>query len=210
MALQGTHIRFALDLKEKYQVENLEKYIVGCTYPDTRYMTKIKRELTHPADYRQWDLKEKDDFEKGWYSHLLADDLQNISFRQHFPEIFEGEEIHAGSETWIAVTALKALQDMDDVGKFDIVGNLANLEAIEARNNEDPNILKAFYQMLNDSYKTNHPSIDDYYKGWKTLGMDNQLANAIYGKTTQFMADENSMGKIREIYPSMIKRALEI
>ena len=38
MALEATHIRFAYDLKEKYKITDLEKYISGLIYPDSRYI----------------------------------------------------------------------------------------------------------------------------------------------------------------------------
>ncbi len=50
MSLEATHIRFALDLKDKYRVQAIEKYISGTTYPDSRYVTKIDRGLTHNDD----------------------------------------------------------------------------------------------------------------------------------------------------------------
>lgn len=41
MALEGTHIRFALDVGDKYNIKDLGKYISGTLYPDSRYITGI-------------------------------------------------------------------------------------------------------------------------------------------------------------------------
>jgi hypothetical protein len=41
MALEASHIRFALDLKEKFKVNNVQKYVYGTTYPDTRVLTRM-------------------------------------------------------------------------------------------------------------------------------------------------------------------------
>ena len=51
MALEATHMRFALDLKNKYQVRNIKKYIVGTIYPDSRYLSGIDRTLTHSENF---------------------------------------------------------------------------------------------------------------------------------------------------------------
>ena len=74
MALEATHIRFALDLKDKYQVKDLEKYISGTIYPDSRYVSEIGRELTHPKDYLDWDIFAVDDFKKGFEIAGKGDD----------------------------------------------------------------------------------------------------------------------------------------
>lgn len=47
MSLGATHIRFALDLRDRYQVQDIEKYLSGTIYSDSRYVTKIDRNLTH-------------------------------------------------------------------------------------------------------------------------------------------------------------------
>lgn len=51
MALEASHIRFALDLKDKYSIQDVQKLVSGTVYPDSRYATKIDRQLTHPQDF---------------------------------------------------------------------------------------------------------------------------------------------------------------
>ena len=68
MALQATHIKFALDLQAKYNVKNLEKYISGANYPDSRFLTGVGREKTHDLD--SLELLDSD-FKKGWHNHLI-------------------------------------------------------------------------------------------------------------------------------------------
>lgn len=43
MPLEATHIRFALDLLNKYKIKNIDQYIAGAVYPDSHYITGIKK-----------------------------------------------------------------------------------------------------------------------------------------------------------------------
>src|SRR5690242_13526073 len=131
MALEATHIRYALDVKDKYEVRDIEKYVSGAIYPDSRYITKIDRHLTHPEDFMSWDVLELEDFRKGWYVHLLYDAIQGKVFRIKFPEIVATDILAHGDEQWIKRTALKVLQDLDDVKNFDIVTYLPYLDYVE-------------------------------------------------------------------------------
>ena len=50
MAFTATHIKFALDFKDKYDIKDLSHYLSGAIYPDSRYVTGIDRNLTHNSD----------------------------------------------------------------------------------------------------------------------------------------------------------------
>ena len=50
MGLEATHIRFALDLKEDLDAKDLNKYLSGAIYPDSRHVTKLERKVTHNFD----------------------------------------------------------------------------------------------------------------------------------------------------------------
>lgn len=41
MALEATHLRFALDLLPKLEVKDINDYLAGSIYPDSRYTTGI-------------------------------------------------------------------------------------------------------------------------------------------------------------------------
>ena len=51
MALEATHIRFAFDLKDVYDVSDIDAFVSGSIYPDSRYVTGIDRLATHPEGY---------------------------------------------------------------------------------------------------------------------------------------------------------------
>lgn len=153
MALEATHIRFALDLKDKFQVKDLAKYISGTIYPDSRYVSEIDRELTHPKDYMDWDIFKVDDFKKGWLVHLLCDRIQSLITKDKFPEIFIGEFLGSGSERWINHTALKILQDLNDVKKYDITKYLPCLDYVNNPNGENIAKVKQYNQIFQQMYQ---------------------------------------------------------
>src|SRR5438552_1184801 len=120
MALEATHLRLALDLKVKYQIKDEGSYLAGSIYPDTRYITKLDRNLTHPHDYVNWERSTLDDFHKGWLTHLLGDSAQFNIIKQKFPEIFAVGPLEQDNDVWVMLTGVKVLQDLNDAQSFDI------------------------------------------------------------------------------------------
>lgn len=151
MALEATHMRFALDLAEKYRVKDIERYISGSIYPDSRYATKVDRAATHPKDFMDWDVTELDDFKKGWMVHLLADEVQAETMRNLLPKVCEGTREHGG-ERWIRRTAIKILQDVDDAKKFDIKKYLPYLDHVEMPNGENTETMRKYSTIFQDMY----------------------------------------------------------
>jgi hypothetical protein len=207
MALEATHIRFALELKEGLNVKNLDDYVVGCLYPDSRYTTRTERSLTHPADYRLWDLSSADDFKKGWYTHLLCDDLQGDAFREKFPQLFTGE-VASGNPVWIGLTAIKVLQDIDDVKQFDIRPYLPNLDAARAPNNEDMDVLKSYYAIAKEAYSdSSRLELADYEDKLARLGLGKEYAARVIARAQELAADKNIMTAVRSIFAETIAKA---
>lgn len=206
MALEATHIRFALDLKDKYRIKDLKRYIVGTVYPDSRYITQIDRLLTHPVDYPDWQWETADDFKKGWLVHLLADQLQRQITKEKLPQIFEGET-GQGSKVWIQHTAIKILQDLDDVKRFDIEQYLPYLEFTENPNGEDFDKVNKYNQIFIKMYaKPSQVNINSLYEMWKKFGISDDLANKIKNQAEQYSEDKSVMVAVREIYCGMLSR----
>lgn len=207
MALEATHIRFALDLKDKYGVQNVERYVSGAIYPDSRYVTEVDRLATHPENYMEWDMKRIDDFRKGWFAHLLADHIQWDITKEFLPQVFEGTQ-GQGSERWVKHTAIKILQDLDDVKKFDIKQYLPFLSHIENPNGEDIEILKKYYDIFPKMYADpNAVNIDSCYEMWKEFGIGDELAKKMKLQAEEYGCDKAVMDAVVKIYPEMLKRA---
>jgi len=206
MALEATHIRFALDVKDDHRVLDLGKYLSGTVYPDSRYVSGIDRRLTHPEDFLNKAFIRNDDFLKGWAMHLLYDQIQYDVTKEKFPEIFEFET-GQGSKRWIYHTALKILQDMDDITKFDIKSVLPLLDYVENPNGEDLEKVKLNNQAIQKMYsQVSNINLNSYYEFWKFFNIGEELSQAVTKQAEKFRKDQKSMELLLQIYPDTIKR----
>jgi len=206
MALEATHIRFALDLQDKYQVKDTEKYVVGTIYPDSRYFTGIDRVLTHPTDYADWNWEEADDFKKGWLAHLLADKIQWQIIQEVLPDIFMGDYGH-DRETWVKHTAIKVLQDIEDAKKFNIKLYLPYLEFAANPNGEDIEKVRESNQAISKLYtEPGKLDINSYHKLWESSGIGGELIKRLIGQAEQYRADRRIMTVVNSLYQKMLNK----
>jgi hypothetical protein len=204
MALEGTHIRFALDMKDKYQVTDLGKYLSGAVYPDSRYTTGVVRAITHPKDFLNWDVLKLDDFRKGWYVHLLYDKLQSDIMLRDIPQVLEkGSE---GLEYWYRISAIKTLQDIDDIQKFDLRSYLHYLDYVENPNGEDIEEVRRYNQNFQKAY-LNPPSIENSIQMWLLLGVSKEREDKVQEWSIIYSQDEKVMQAVRKLYDETLKIA---
>lgn len=209
MALLGTHIKFALDVKDDFDVKNLDKYISGTIYPDSRYITKIDRKITHCKDVYDKNFFGKDDFRKGWMAHMIYDRIQADVFKEIFPELFEkfgDEKIYLSPENWAIRTGLKILQDLDDILKFPIKKYLKHLEYIETPNREKKEVMKKYNEIIIDTYIKDEVLHQDSINLWIRFGVREELIELIKEKTEWLILNKNVLKKIKLIYPATIKQ----
>ncbi|MBI4239471.1 hypothetical protein HY620_00590 [Candidatus Uhrbacteria bacterium] len=200
MALEASHIRFALDLKEKYHVTDIQRYLSGTLYPDSRYSTGIARRLTHPNE----GIFGEDDFKKGWQAHLMVDDIQLTLIRNAMPDVFGGE-IRQNSDEWVKLTAIKVLQDIDDCKKFDIARYLSFVA--ENPNNEDIEVIKKYNNVVSEMYsRPESINIDSYSVVWKVFGLSEELAEKITTQTEEYSADERVMQLVASLYGGVLEK----
>jgi len=200
MSLFASHLRFAVDLKEKYRIKDIQKYLSGTVYPDSRYLTGISRELTHPLDFSTWQFDFCDDFKKGWLIHLNVDQVQEKLIREKFPQIFVGK-IFYGSKAWIGHTAIKALLDLNDCRKFNISDYLSLLEYAENPNNEDLELIKKYNQIFIKVYHDpKNITIKNWALIWQELGVNNELIAAIVKQFKLMYQDEKVRQTVDELY----------
>ncbi len=207
MALAATHIRFALDLKNRFRVVDTQKYISGTLYPDSRYVTGIDRAVTHPKDELEALIRGENDFKKGWYAHLLCDRVQFEVTKELVPSAFVGER-GQGSETWVKRSALKVLQDILDAKEFDLRSNLLYLSYAENPNGEDITKVK-FY---NDIFKNVYVSLPDVTieeecEMWKQFGVGDELVVAIRRTSEEYEKTAAVRDAISMMYERMVTEA---
>lgn len=209
MALEATHMRFALDLKNKYQVRNIKKYIVGTIYPDSRYLSGIDRTLTHSEKFLDENFA-KNDFHKGWQVHQLVDIIQTEIIKELFPNfvpIFAKENKFIQNE-WHTFSAIKIIQAMDDMQKFDLQKCLTYLNSYAFNpNGENLEDIKKYNQIMIDLYQGKKiTTIDDNYKMWVALGVNKKDGLEIKKQTQKLLKDKNIISEILGIYDKMLER----
>jgi hypothetical protein len=206
MALEATHIRFALDIRDQYNVQDIEKYISGAIYPDSRYVTGIDRSLTHNDDIMLLEFA-KDDFKKGWQAHQICDVVQG----EILTDLLLDRDDDWDERRWIKISAVKIIQDMNDMKCFDLQSNLKYLEYAFNPNSENIDDIKKYNQIMIDLYKNKkETTIEDNYKMWIALGVDAGQGKKIKIKTEEFLSDNKLVKKIHSIYNKMLKRYREV
>ncbi len=207
MALQGTHIKFAIDLQDYYSPSNLQSYIAGAVYPDTRYITKTPRNLTHPSDFDQWDINTISDFAKGWHSHLACDEIQSQIYIEKFSSLFSYDNMHTGDDDWVSLTAVKILQDLNDIANFKINEFLPDVKFAELQNGESRELIDKFYALIQNSYSNpNELSIESYHPLLVEIGLPFELATRVTDKASEFSKDDELMERLNSAYAEMIDK----
>lgn len=206
MALQGTHIRFAVDVQDLLAISDFDAYISGTIYPDSRYFTHIDRSLTHPKDLIA-DFLRADDFRKGWAVHMICDRVQREITLEHHPEIFEKHDEGA----YICLTACKILQDIRDTHKFDISQFADAIKLVEVPNDESHEKLENFYSRIRTIYEEGGAKTTDHL-----LNMFNSLEDFgdVVSKIRLQCSVYEQTGEIEKmlavIYPEMLARARKL
>ncbi len=208
MALQATHIKFALDLKEKYKPKNLKKYISGAVYPDSRYVTGLNRDLTHGTHLLNMDLT--DDFKKGWHSHLVCDNLLGIVMDKILPNKFNRQKnvIRQGNQYWLNVTAIKILLEIYIFKTFNIQRYLIMLDYIENPYNEDFNLVKKSNYIIQLAYKNKTEiNLNHIINYWRGLIPDIKMLAKIQQTTLDLMRNRIIIKDIEKLYSETLKLA---
>lgn len=211
MALEATHIRFALDVKDFFEVQSVDKYVSGSIYPDSRYPTGIDRTLTHDDSQMLKSFWESDDFRKGWASHLLYDKIQFSVHADWFKSILkEANPEMTSEEDWIVRTALKILQDIDDLRHFDVKKHLSALAYVETPNGEDDAQMRKYNQLFINIYnKSPEVTIEDLEKMWVDWGVDASTATKMRRKAHEIQKDKQLMQSVIGAYDETLSRNKE-
>jgi hypothetical protein len=211
MALEATHIRYALDTKNRFGVVDVNKHVSGSVYPDSRYPTGIDRTLTHDDSQMKKDFWCDDDFRKGWAAHLLYDKIQHSVHTDWFKDILKKPDAEiTGEEDWIIRSALKMLQDIEDVKQFNIKQHLSALQHVENPNDEDVVVVHQYNQMLFNLYnKTGEVSIEDLEQMWICLTVSTENAAKMRQKAYEIQGDPELTQLVKNIYDETVKRTDE-
>jgi len=205
MPLEATHIRFALDLQNKYQIKDIQQYISGAIYPDSRYITGIDRNLTHDDKFLLPEFAQ-DDFHKGWQTHRICDLVYNIIVKTRlFIDLFPVSYNSYNEPEWVTLTALKIIQDMDDMQSFNIQQYLPYLDYPPNPNQEQIEEIKKYNQLMIDLYKDKKiTTVNDNINMWLALGIETRLGNVLRAKVADFLKDPKMVMRIKAVYKEML------
>ncbi|MDH4329951.1 MAG: hypothetical protein OEV93_00135 [Candidatus Moranbacteria bacterium] len=202
MALQASHIRFALELKERMGVNDLKEYVSGSVYPDSRYVTGIDRRLAHPV-FEEFEYGDSD-FRKGWYTHLALDLAQGNIMEEILGMSFS--EIAAGNSVWIAFSAAKMIQDMFDFEKVDFEAIKEGVLVTQIPNSEDTQKLKEHYELTVGMYASKKKlGIEDYEGLWLDMGIGEELWKKMREEFAKLQKDDEVRKKIEGTHDRILK-----
>ncbi len=207
MSFLATHLRFALDIKDRYQVSDLSQYLSGTIYPDSRYFTALDRDLTHNEDILV-DNWANTDFKKGWQVHQFCDQFHEIARRNIFPKFFSKKD---NDHIWLTASALKIIQDMDDRSHFSVQDYLNNLNYVYNPNGEDLGLVEKYNQLAIKTYTGKKIiSLEDYRAYIEAMPLTKDMILTFLAITEQYLSDQDILSKIKQIYPTALKMLVEI
>ena len=197
--MELTHVRFARDLKDRLGVVDEAAYYAGTIYPDSRYMTKIDRHLTHagtsPHDPFAVGLS---DFEKGWATHLLYDHHAYPHYVGLSP--WPEEKAEQGNQVWQFISAAKVVEDIQSYQAMDgKVEMILNIQFLKRPHDEDPEIMHAYSQIQKTLYQQ-RPTLDHYRDFWMTLSANAQVIDLVMSHVEKILSDERMQEGIESIY----------
>lgn len=205
MPLPGTHLKFALDLRDKYHVNDLSKYLSGTIYPDSRYLSGIDYGSTHGERFVFADFM-VDDFRKGWAVHYVCDKLFHEISDKIFPDYFgDSSNVELGSDWWVAKTSLKVVLDLGITEKFNLNPYLFALDYADNPNGESLDKVEQFNSLTKNLY-LKKPSLDEIEK-FLSSAVDFDVVRRIASRSREFLNDGQVMAKIITLEESMLKMA---
>ena len=202
MALPATHIRFALDLKHRFPIDNLARYISGTLYPDSRWLTGVDRVQSHSDRYLEPDFPNSE-YTYGIHIHCVCDSVQTRTFAARLPGL-QNLDDHA---RWLRLSAAKMIQDRFDMQRFDLQAYLPFLDYAESPNNENIDRVRAFNRRIQNRYnQKKRLDSQDYYNLWIDVGLPPDAAGEMIREMERMTKDTASIQVVKRSYDEMLER----
>jgi hypothetical protein len=210
MAMQATHVLCALELEKYLGIEDQAQYLSGVIYPDSRYMCKIDRDLTHNPNLVIKDALFGSDFEKGCTAHVLYDVLQ----RKYIYDIFNIPHKHTMigySDLWFKVSAAKYIED---IHSFKLLQNrgfsFTSIIPTQCPNNEDKTLISEWYGLQHSVYDNGVPCFETYMPILDWFENHRPCAKAkICSIVNELLEDQKILGDIYSMYGNVMKEIYE-
>ena len=206
--MPGTHVLFALDCAATLQVRDVQVYLAGTLYPDTRYVTNLPRERTHGESCPHWDgsVLRLNDFEKGWAMHLFYDELVGGLQRQLIPHQY----IHTSQfdDWWAYVTAIKLVEDQQSCNILESrheLHLLGRLQSSRASWGEDPKQIERYYALVRDGYAS-VPTEGEYRTLFLALGVPRIVVDRICEFANELSQQADLQEQLNGFYAEAVQK----
>jgi hypothetical protein len=207
MALEGTHVRFALDLMPLLKIDDIGAYCAGAVYPDTRYVTRVDRGVTHGPDCPHDPFAEGlSDFQRGWASHLLYDHEAGGAMKTFLsPEI---GPLAQGSLAWVEFTAMKVVEDLEAIRNApEVLERLQSLSIPAAPSGEPLEKLQYHFSVTSKLYQS-APSLDGYRQWFIDIGAPKELSTGIATQARKMLDNIEYSANLTAIYQRVFNAVL--
>ncbi len=207
MALEATHVRFALDLLPVLPVVDIGGYCAGAVYPDTRYVTRVDRNVTHGLDCPHDPFAEGlTDFQRGWATHLLYDHLAGDAMKQYLsPEL---GSLSAGSPAWVEFTAMKVVEDLETLRRRpDVLDHLRRLSIRKSPSGESLEQLQLHFSLTSTLYRS-VPEFREYSQWFCAIGAPKDLTYGIAGLAQSMVENAELFANLTAIYEQTLAGVL--
>lgn len=203
MALEATHVRFALALLSRLNISDPVAYCSGAVYPDTRHTTGLDRQKTHGVESPHNPFAEGlTDFERGWATHLLYDELEGAAMRALIPSHLG--TVEESRVAWIEMTAMKIVEDMISVRALGAdISYLHDLRIETSPRGEELRHIEKFVDLTTTLYNT-HCDLRDYMIWARSIGASDDVVTALQQRTAGILVDEDFRKKIEMIFTSSL------
>lgn len=207
MALEGTHVRFALDLGTELGIENFDAYCSGSVYPDTRYVTRVQRDVTHGPDCPHNPFANGlSDFQRGWASHLLYDHQAGGAMKLYLsPDL---GPLGQGNAAWVEFTAMKVVEDLEAIHRRpDILAYLQRLAIPVSPSGEPIKMLQYHFAVISKLYR-DIPTFGDYRQWFLDIGASEALADSVVNRAIAMLHDEAFSANLTVIFDRVLEETL--
>lgn len=204
MALLATHIRFALDIRQRFPLDSLGDYCAGAAYPDSRYLTGIRRKQTHFEDSPHDPFADGlTDFERGWAAHNLYDLKAGGHYMNLLPR--PKDDLKQFNHVWCYLTALKVVEDIGSYSRFGAdLPLLQGLQCDRRPLNEDADKLNRYFDGLKRLY-ADRPSPQRYGELLRDWGADEQVSSGVLDAVAKIDADAGRKEQVTAIYMKVLQ-----
>ncbi len=207
MALEGTHVRFALDLMPMLKIGNIGAYCAGAVYPDTRYVTCVDRNVTHGPECPHDPFADGlSSFQRGWASHLLYDHDAGGAMKTFLsPEL---GPLGQGNSAWVEFTAMKVVEDLEAIrNRPDVLTHLQTLSMPTSPSGEPLEKLQYHFSVTSKLYQT-VPGLEGYRQWFIDIGAPEELASAFADRARAMLGDVKYSANLTAIYQRVLDAAL--